>query len=164
MGGIAKYDLVNSLWSSLANNGLDSEVKCICVLSGVLYVGGNFHQTVDGSVSNLNNIAKYSVDGGGTWTPLAENGLNGQVNTIINIDSLLYVGGLFTESVQDSTPLKYIAIYNPADSGLWQLIDNSLDTYVNCICLFKDILYVGGDFPHGIVYLGSTWHPLANGV
>ncbi len=58
-------------WTSLANNGLSNTVYALAVNGSDLYVGGEFTQTADGNVTDLNHIAKYN---GGAWSPLAHNG------------------------------------------------------------------------------------------
>ena len=56
-----------------------------------LYVGDAFKKTLDGAVTNLNHIARYS---GGIWSALPHNGLNGGVWALAVSGSDLYVGGL----------------------------------------------------------------------
>ena len=58
-------------WTSLASNGLNNTVYALTVNGSDLYVGGEFTQTADGNVTDLNHIAKYN---GGAWSPLAHNG------------------------------------------------------------------------------------------
>ena len=60
-----------------------------------LYVGGNFDQTADGSILNLNNIARYSLALPHTWSSLPNTGTAGPVYTIDSIGDMLYLGGIF---------------------------------------------------------------------
>jgi len=61
-----------------------------------LYVGGDFTQTADSTVTNLNYIARYS--GGGTWSALTHKGLNNGVDALAVMAGDLYVGGRFTQT------------------------------------------------------------------
>ena len=73
----------------------------LAVSGSDLYVGGSFTQSADGSVMNLNKIAKYS--GGGTWSVPANNGLNGYVKALAVMGSDLCVGGTFITQTADGT-------------------------------------------------------------
>jgi len=166
---IAKYS--NGTWSSLANAGLNGTVYALAVSnSGELYVGGTFSATADGSVTQLNNIAKYS---GGAWSPLANNGLNSDVYALaVNDAGDLYVGGRFSATADGSSALNCIASYS---SGAWsQLAHAGLDREVWSLKIDGPDLYVGGVFTQtadGSVtdlsciarYTGGTWYSLANG-
>ncbi len=57
---IAKFS--GGAWSALAHNGLSGTVYALAVSGSDLYVGGNFSQTGDGAVTNLNYIARFSLD------------------------------------------------------------------------------------------------------
>jgi hypothetical protein len=48
-------------WSALANSGLNDPVWSMAVIGTDLYVGGDFSQTADGAVTNLNRIARLSA-------------------------------------------------------------------------------------------------------
>ncbi len=70
-------------WSALPNKGLGGNcfgwVYALAVSGSDLYAGGFFGDTGDSTVTNLNHIAKLS---GGKWSPLPNNGLNGDVHAI----------------------------------------------------------------------------------
>jgi len=144
----------SSTWSGFNNFGLDGFVTCIVEFQSVLYVGGNFRKTADGSVTNLNNIAKYdpnASNGKGQWYPLANDGLNGVVNCIHILNNVLYVGGEFNATSDNSlTTLNHIAKYDPnanSGNGQWYaLAHDGLNNIVNSIINVNDILYVGGKF------------------
>jgi len=50
-------------------------VYALAVVGSDLYVGGYFNETADGAVTNLNNIAKFSITSN-TWSALPHNGLD----------------------------------------------------------------------------------------
>jgi hypothetical protein len=151
-------------WSALANNGLNGAVYALAVIGTDLYVGGeDFSQTADGSVKNLNSIAKYS---GGMWSALAHNGLNGIVCALAVSGTDLYVGGVFSGSADGSLPnLNHIVKYS---GGAWSaLANNGLNDTVNALAVSGTDLYVGGGFSasadwsvtnlNGIAKLGTQY-------
>lgn len=67
--------------TSLPNGGLNEQVSVIFPYENLLYIGGNFSNTVNGSVPGLNNIAAFDVDSQ-QWAALGA-GVNGPVTTIV---------------------------------------------------------------------------------
>ncbi len=157
-------------WSTLANYGLNNPVRAMAVIGSDLYVGGEFTQTADGSVTNLNYIAKYSA---GTWSALANQGLNDIVYCLAVIGSDLYVGGSFSQTADGSvTNLKYIAKYS-ADT--WSALANhGLNGAAITMAVIGSDLFVGGlwitqtadgsvtNLNHIAKYSAGTWSALAN--
>jgi trimeric autotransporter adhesin len=158
-------------WSALAHTGLNSSwVNAIAVSGSDLYVGGSFTQTADGTVTNLNHIAKYS---GGAWSALANDGLNSYAVYALAVSgSDLYVGGYFTGTADSAaTNLNHIAKYS---GGAWSaLANNGLNGYVEAFAMSGSDLYVGGYFTQtadsavtnlGNIakYSGGAWSALAN--
>ena len=116
---IAKLDTSNGTWSALTGNGLSdsggsSIVKALEVWSSGLFVGGDFSQTFDGSVTGIDNIAEFKL-ASQTWNALGDNsdlGLNSTVETLTSKDGKLFVGGRFTNTMPSSNAsLNNIAIY-----------------------------------------------------
>ncbi len=154
-------------WTPLARNGLNSFVTALAVSGGDLYVGGDFTQTADGTMT-LNHIAKYS---GGVWLPLANNGLNGPVRALAVSGNDLYVGGTFTRTGDNGTTLNRIAKYS---GGAWMpLANQGLNDFVAALAVSGGDLYVGGDFTKtgddlvtGLnriaKYSGGAWSALPN--
>jgi trimeric autotransporter adhesin len=167
LGNIARYTS-GGTWSAFANHGLNNSVYALAVMGSDLYVGGIFTQTIDGTVKNLNDIARYS---GGIWSPLANNGLGNDVYALAVIGSDLYVGGIFDKTNDGAvTNLNDIARYS---GGAWSgLANNGLNSNVQALAVIGSDLYVGGSFTqtkNGTVnlnymamYSGGTWSPLAN--
>ena len=77
-----------------------------------MYVGGYFTQTADGTVTGLNSIAKYNMITG-VWSALPHNGLDSSVRSIAFNGNNMYVGGVFTQTMDGTvTNLKMIAKFN----------------------------------------------------
>ncbi|MBI5034250.1 MAG: cadherin-like beta sandwich domain-containing protein [Chloroflexi bacterium] len=160
-------------WGALPNGGLNGAVLSIAVSGADVYVGGDFTQTADGAVTNLNHIALLRA---GQWYPLSNNGLDLSVRTIAISGTAIYVGGDFTQTADNTvTTLGHIARYSGGTSGTWSpLEDNGLNGTVNAIAISGTQLYVGGNFSqsaNGLVtnlnhvasYNGSAWSALAHG-
>ena len=58
---IAMFNTGSNTWSALSNGGLNGTVQALTVAGGYLVVGGQFDQTTDGAVTELNHIAAYSA-------------------------------------------------------------------------------------------------------
>ncbi len=165
--------LQSHIWGQLANNGLNGSVLTLAAVGSDLYVGGEFTQTADGSVTNLINLARYNTVTN-TWSPLANNGLTGYVAEITVVGDDLYVGGSFTQTADGVvTNLRNIARYNLTTNTWSSLPNNGLNGDVLTIALSGTDLYVGGSFSQtadGAVtnldnivrFDGTTWHALPN--
>ena len=70
--------------TSLPNGGLNAQVSSIFSYEDLLYIGGNFTNTLNGSVSGLNNVAAYNTTSQ-TWIALGA-GVNGPITTIVSLD------------------------------------------------------------------------------
>jgi LPXTG-site transpeptidase (sortase) family protein len=172
---IARYNTITNTWSPLANNGVSGYVAEIAVVGSDLYVGGGFNQTADGSVTNLGNIARYDLTTN-TWSPLPNNGLNGNVYSIVLLGTNLYVAGSFSQTADGSvTNLRNIARFDLATSTWSPLANGGLSPgYVNEVIAVGSDLYAVGIFTQtadGAVTLNriarynpgmNVWSALAN--
>ena len=70
--------------TSLPNGGLNAQVSAIMPYLDILFVAGNFTNTLNGSVPGLNNIAAYNTTSQ-AWVALGA-GVNGAVDTIVGLD------------------------------------------------------------------------------
>lgn len=77
------YSISEDKYTSLPNRGLNAEVSTIVEYKNMLYVGGNFTNTGDGSNAGLNNIAIFNISSQ-SWHALGD-GVNGRVKTIVPI-------------------------------------------------------------------------------
>jgi LPXTG-site transpeptidase (sortase) family protein len=117
LNNIARYNTLTNTWSALTDNGLNYIVYALTVIGNDLYVGGLFTQTFGGVTTNLNYIARYNTHTN-TWSALTENGMNTHVYALAVIGNNLYVGGQFTQTIDNTTKgLNHIARYTVTYSG-----------------------------------------------
>jgi hypothetical protein len=162
-------------WDALPNQGLNGEVYALALSGTDLYVGGDFDQTGDGSLTHLGNIARYDTSAG-TWHALTNQGLNGNIYALTLSGTDLGVGGWFGQTGDGSlTNLGNIAHYDTS-AGTWDALPNQgLNGYVYALTLSGTDLGVGGDFDQtgdgSLTNLGNiahydtkagTWHALPN--
>ena len=167
---VARFQLFLNFWLPLGpNNGmaLDGDVKALKVdASGKIYVGGLFTKTLDGTITNLNHIARFNV-ATNAWEPLAAGGLNGNVNALEMIGDNLYVGGDFTMTVEDvPVSLNRIARYNTASNEWFVLTGslpngNGLNDSVAALAKSGDNLFVGGSFTQTVGDTPTTLNRIA---
>ncbi len=143
---IARYDPATSTWSPLAGNGLNGQVHALAISGDNLYVGGSFTGTFDGTMTNLNNIARYNLTTN-TWSSLTDDGLDLAVNALAISGNTLFVGGDFTQTFNGATvDLNHIARYDTA-ANVWSAISfTGLNNTVNALLILGDDLYGGGSF------------------
>ena len=136
-------------------NGVNGLVRALVVVGNEVYVGGNFSQVNVGSTPvPANNVACFNLQTN-TWRALASstgNGVNGQVSALAVIgDTLLYVGGTFTEANAGNAPvpannIAYFHLRNNTWHALGTEGSNGVDGPVNALTVVGHELYVGGDF------------------
>ena len=80
--------------TSLPNGGLNAPVAAFEVFGDLIYIGGNFTNTVNGTVSGLNNFAAFNTVSQ-AWVPLGS-GVRGRVNTIVPLELNITDGRLET--------------------------------------------------------------------
>ncbi|KAE8147738.1 cortical protein marker for cell polarity-domain-containing protein [Aspergillus avenaceus] len=69
--------------TAMEQGGLNWEVTTMAILDDILYVGGNFTNTFDGSNGDLKRVAAYSV-GSKKWSALGA-GVNGRVQDVTTL-------------------------------------------------------------------------------
>lgn len=178
LGGIARYDIKTGKWHRLNNNGIGGAypwVSALAVSGDILYVGGVFSATGDGSMKDLVSIARYNTTNG-TWSGLTRRGLSGFVYALALSGDDLFVGGVFDQTgdlvLKD---LGNIARYDTNTNTWYALPQQGLNDRVNALEMYGDDLYVGGDFvqtgDRALKNLGriarydtqyDTWHALPN--
>jgi len=109
---IAMWSNTSGVWSAVGG-GLDGDVRSLVLDASrdLLYVGGSFSSS---SNANLARVAVWDI-AIAEWIPLqfavGSGGANGAVRSMTLDDSILYVGGAFTDAGGD-TDADYIAQWN----------------------------------------------------
>jgi hypothetical protein len=186
---IVRVNTINNAWNALGSNGLpgngslNAPVYALALHSVYLYVGGAFTDVNDNGavISQADYIAKFS----GNWQAVgngAAPALSGAVyslllNKINGVD--LYVGGNFTNVVNNNVPIPqadYIAKWNGSN---WSALgnngagDGAITGDVLAIAMFGTYVYAGGLFTNVgstagdyiMEWNGSSWLPLStNGI
>lgn len=146
MSRIARFNVPTNTWSALPHNGLNDAVRAIAVIGDYVYVGGEFRQTQDGKVTNLNHIARFNTKTN-TWSALPHKGLDGPVYAFAKHGTDLYVGGLFLKNADGVTPtLLNIAKFNTVTNTWSALPNGGVDALVHALAFIGNDLYVGGGF------------------
>jgi glucose/arabinose dehydrogenase len=160
-GGTAEF-LFRTDGLSISSFGLDP--------AGELYFSGygrraNLYRIVD---ENDDGTTGTDIDGMGEWQPVA-GGVDGVVEAIARRDSLLYVGGSFTQA--GSVAAGNVAAFDPGAG--WRALGAGADGRVSALALGPDgRLYAGGDFSRigGVeanniaVWDGQSWRALGKGT
>jgi N-acetylneuraminic acid mutarotase len=146
---IARYNLTTNTWSPLDGNGLNSDAYALAISGDDLYVGGSFSRTFDGSVTNLNRIARYNTVTN-NWSELTDLGLNSNVYALTASDGNLFVRGEFSGTFNTGATLNRLARYNTADNT-WSAITGKADAYRAAIITGAAVrsgneLFLGGSF------------------
>ena len=69
--------------TSLPNGGLNAEISSMVPYADLLFIGGNFTNTVNGSVPGLNNVAIFNITSQ-TWEALGA-GVSGAVDSVVTL-------------------------------------------------------------------------------
>jgi N-acetylneuraminic acid mutarotase len=163
------------VWRALPNKGLDLRVRAFALIGKDLFVGGKFTRTADATETDLGGIARYDTLAG-TWNPLPNKGLDGEVMALAMSGKDLYVGGGFTQTSDGAIRnLGYIAQFD-TDAGRWTALPNQgLDGEIYALAVVGGNVYAGGRFTQtndglltklgGIARynpVAGTWHALPN--
>jgi hypothetical protein len=164
------------VWQALPDVGLDRRVRAMELIGSDLYVGGLFTRTSGNQMTDLGHIVRYDIEAN-TWNALPNQGLSHEVRALAAVGTDLYVGGVFTQTVDGAVPdLAHIARYDTV-AGTWhRLSSGGLNDSVAALAAVGNDLYVGGRFDQtadgSLTELGyvarydtvaDTWHALPNG-
>lgn len=146
---IARYTISTGTWTAMPNNGLNNIVNGLAISGNKLFVGGNFTQTADGTVTNLNRMTRFDTIAG-TWSALSNNGLDSFVNALIISGNDLFVRGEFTGTFDGVKSLNRLAYYNTVDNT-WVEITGDSSLYAAALSggaakIRGNMMWVGGSF------------------
>lgn len=124
---ISEASIADSVISESALDlDLGATVTSVVVVDDVTYVAGNF----SAQSNDFSNV--YSIKEG-NYTSLPRRGLNAEVSTILEYGGLLYFGGSFSNTADESTPgLKNVAIFN-SSSQSWHALGDGVNGRVKAI-------------------------------
>ena len=158
--------------TSLPNGGLNDAVTTMLAYDDLLFVGGNFTDTAQGSTTGLSNVAIYSPSDK-KWQALG-GGVNGDVAAIVPIllntsgtvqETCISINGNFTEVLPFGDTKRYpaqgIAIWVPSGNG-WahdlnvttQAVNGQLTASVNVTDV--GTLYAGSLSAAGMAFSGAA--------
>jgi hypothetical protein len=169
VNNIAQLDSINGHWRSLETGFTEPDAGRSCigwsarVWDGNLYAGGTFHKA-GGKICNY--VAKWNDS---TWSDL-DDGTNNDVTCFEVYDSVLFVGGGFTQAGSQGDTYNHIAIWN-GTNWTWPAGQTGANGWVSAMCVYNSELYVAGSFTvfngdscNGLVkYNGSTWTAVGSG-
>lgn len=130
---LAQFD--GDHWSAVGSGVWDTyspNVSALAVSGGKLYLGGHF-STVDGV--RVNNLASWDGSSAGKLG----NGLDGDVNNILVVESNLYVGGTF--QIVGGNPARGVAKW---DGSSWSSLGSGIFDGVSALAQSGNELYCAG--------------------
>jgi len=145
-----------SNWESLGS-GLNGQVNSLAYYynasgGSLLYAGGAFTQCPTPTPTLMAHIACISIPSSGSteWVSLSNNGLNGEVNTLIlGGDGDLYIGGSFTATYDQTFNSSCIIKIPSGSTSGWQNVANADNLNASVYSIYMNSffkLYVGGIF------------------
>lgn len=166
---IAQWDAQSQRWHPL---GPEIEALALAVYQGDLIAGGAFTM-IDGVP--INRVARWDGD---AWQPLGpgiQDGVNPQVNALIQFGDELIATGTFATA--GGVPVNNIARWNGAMKA-WQSMGSGLQPPTDdiasgrALAVFDDQLVVGGYFAKAgglnasciARWDGAAWSPLGSGL
>lgn len=148
--------------NALPGGGLNENVLDMYLSGSTLYLGGNFSNTADSTVSGLNNVASFDTDSN-KWVPLGT-GVDGQVFSVVpielnvttgNQESCIAFSGDFTSinayDGHSSSSVEGIAVWVPSKNTWLNNVPNVAITVEGMILTQTQVS--GMDFP---LYAGQA--------
>lgn len=138
-------------------------VNSLVVYNNELYVGGNFDTA---GVIRASNIAKWN---GSTWSSVGSgiNGapINNRVNTMVTLNTNLYVGGLF-----DTAGAIHVSNVAKWNGSTWSALGTGIprgsiaDPGVNCLTTYNNMVYAGNNTTGISKWNGTNWLAVGGGL
>jgi len=142
---VASYRISTMALNTFDPNA-DNKVNALAYRNNRLYIGGQF-ETI--GVQTRKNFASFNVKTNilQTQNPVK---MSNQIQTITIADSAIYAGGLMRTENNEYYDMINTFVIKPNTSGaskIWHVDPNGL---VRTLFLFKDKVYVGGDFSESL--------------
>ena len=141
------FDILDGIGGINSIDGISSTMFSINAVahhnSGTIFVGGVFSLT-SGSAAGTSNLVSFKNGG---LVSLANNGLNGQVTSLVLVGDQLYVGGSFHDTSSGSTQNKLggIALYD-IQKNSWSPLDAGVNGAVSSISFSNNQIQIAGNF------------------
>lgn len=178
--GVAKWNSRTNAWSSLGTGVRDDvdewpflvpfggTVHALAATPEGLFVGGEFDEA---GGKRIHNMARWNYDAA-EWTfacRVEEEEPNAPVYSLLAVDSIVYVGGAFTQL--GSIQARHVALINVL-GGHFSPLDSGVDGEVKALAWHQGALHVGGTFTMaGTVaarnvarWNGTAWNGLNAGL
>lgn len=161
LNGIAALN--GDTWTPVggANPGFDAPVSALGVANNLLYIGGSFDTTYNGTANAYNRIASWN---GTSFAALGGSppGLDNSPLAFTIFNGTLYMGGLFTKSMSGlSNSLNCVAAWNGTAFSARGLPNPGLSGGVRALAVFNNTLYVAGSFATAYNDSGNTLYGIA---
>ena len=150
------FDILSSIGGMDSIDGISSTLFSINAVahhgSGTIFVGGAFSLT-SGSAAGTSNLVSFRNGG---LVSLANNGLDGQVTSLVLVGDRLFVGGSFQDTSSGSTQnkLRGIALYD-VQKNSWSPLDAGVNGAVTSIGFSNNQIQIAGNFTKLITGNGS---------
>ena len=138
-GTLSTLNAASQQLFSQLNNTASSTIKAIAPSSDTLFLAGKF--TLANKATNIVAFKSNAL------AALAQNGLNGDVSSLLLYGDTLFVGGNFEATADNSTPLRYIAQYS-ISGNTWSPLGSGVDGPVASLNQKDGHLSVAGNFTH----------------
>ena len=145
-GTLSTLNAASQQLFSQLNSTASSTIKAIAPSSDTLFLAGKFTLT-----NKATNIVAFKSN---ALAVLAQNGLNGDVSSLLLYGDTLFVGGNFQATADNSTPLRYIAQYS-ISGNTWSPLGGGVDGPVTSLNQKDGHLSVAGNFTH-VLLSGSS--------
>ncbi len=158
-------------WSAMGP-GFDNPVKSVTKINGNIYMGGEFAYAKDSLVNcfavwNGTNFSSYA----GGFSKSGQHSVIPAINSIVQYNNQLYVGGVFDYANYNTDYMLNIAMW---DGTKWQSVGGGIagTSGVNSMVVYHNTLYVAGEFINAgsnvakniAKWDGTNWAEVAGGM
>lgn len=171
------FSIKDNKSTALTGGGLNGQVITLLVNENLLYLGGNFSDTLKSHTEGLNNLAAYSIPDK-TWQPLGA-GVNGRVDEIVPLplnisgnkpENVITFTGHFDQVLpfggQQAISVQGFAIWVPSQKNWLQNLDMDVPSLTGQLTTSADLrgaapLYAGSLSSQGLTASGGVTMPIS---